>query len=147
MSTATKAPKATPAGTEPDSTTAVANFIRFLETNVAPEGLFAPDVFADVSLPTWRLQAETPDELVAIRVGGHPVLGEVQVTRVEPTPRGFTMEFEERWEDAGQHWYSREMMRADVVGSTIVEAAIYCTGDWDEARVREHAGAVRLKRP
>ena len=133
--------------TTPDATTAVAAFVRFLETNVAPEGLFAPDVFGDISLPTWRLQAETAEELVAIRVGGHPVVGSVHVTRVEPTPRGFTMEFHERWEDGGQQWYCREMARADVVGSTIVELAIYCTGDWDEACVREHAAAVRLTRP
>ena len=37
--------------------------------------------------------------------------------------------------------------RADVVGSTIVEMAVYCTGDWDEAKQREHAAAVHLLRP
>ena len=31
------------------------------------------------------------------------------------------------------------MIRADVVGDRIVEMSIYCTGDWDEARQREHA--------
>jgi hypothetical protein len=30
---------------------------------------------------------------------------------------------------------------------TIVEMSIYCTGDWDEAKQREHADAVRLIRP
>jgi hypothetical protein len=62
----------------------------------------------------------------------------VTVLRVEPTGRGFTMEFEERWVDQGQRWYSREMLRADVEGATVVDLAVYCTGDWDEARQREH---------
>ncbi|MFD5796390.1 hypothetical protein ACFWIO_23230 [Streptomyces diastatochromogenes] len=31
-------------------------FVRFLETNTAPEGLFAEDVFLDLTLPQWRLQ-------------------------------------------------------------------------------------------
>jgi hypothetical protein len=39
------------------------------------------------------------------------------------------------------------MIRADVIGDTIVEMAIFCTGDWDEARQREHAQAVQLIRP
>jgi hypothetical protein len=28
-----------------------------------------------------------------------------------------------------------------------VDLSIYCTGDWDEARQREHAAAVQLIRP
>jgi hypothetical protein len=66
---------------------------------------------------------------------------------VEETSRGFTIEFEERWVHDGQRWYCREMIRADVVGSTITEMSVYCTGDWDEARQAEHAAAVRLLRP
>lgn len=133
--------------TRPDATTAVANVIKYLETGVAPDGLFAEDVFADVSFPQWRLQAGTAASLIAIRAEGHPAPGRVHVHRVEPTERGFTLEFEERWEDQGQHWYSREMLRADVVGSTIVDIAVYCTGDWSEARQAEHAAAIQLLRP
>jgi hypothetical protein len=62
----------------------------------------------------------------------------VHLTRVDPTDRGFVIEFEERWEDQGQRWYAREMIRADVVGATIVELSVYCTGDWDERRQALH---------
>jgi hypothetical protein len=130
----------------PDATTAVANLIRFLETGVVPEGLFAPDVFADLSLPRWRVQTTTRDAIVAERLAGHASGGQVRVERVEPTAQGFTIEFEEWWQHDGQRWYAREMIRADVVGATIVEMAIYCTGDWDEARQREHAAAAGLVR-
>jgi hypothetical protein len=125
---------------------AVADLIEFLETGDAPEGLFAPDVFADVSLPLWRIQAATAEEILAVRAEGHPFPGHVHVERVERTDRGFTIELEERWDHAGQQWYCREMIRADVVGDTIVDMAVYCTGDWDEAKQREHAGAVQLLR-
>jgi hypothetical protein len=38
------------------------------------------------------------------------------------------------------------MIRADVIDGTIVELSVYCTGDWDEAKQREHAEAVKLLR-
>ncbi|TDP89061.1 hypothetical protein [Labedaea rhizosphaerae] len=126
---------------------AVANLIHFLETGAAPEGLFAPDVFADLSLPHWRLQTATAGQIVAVRAEQHPFPGRVRVERVEPTEHGFTIEFEERWTHEGQSWYCREMIRADLAGDSIVEMSVYCTGDWDEARQREHAAAVALLRP
>lgn len=128
------------------TSTAVANLVRFLETGEVTEGLFAPDVFADVTVPLWRLQADDEAGLLAIRTAGHPCPGQVRVERVDATARGFTLEFEERWANEGQQWYSREMIRADLVGSTIVEMKVYCTGDWDEAQQSAHARDVRLLR-
>jgi hypothetical protein len=134
-------------GTRPGISVAVANLIRFLETGTAPEGLFAPDMFTDLSLPHWRVQTATAEEILAERVESHPFPGEVRVERVEQTDHGFTIEFEERWVHEGQRWYCREMIRADVVADSIVEMSVYCTGDWDEAKQREHAATVRLLRP
>jgi hypothetical protein len=131
----------------PDTEVAVANLIKYLETGQPPEDLYAPDVFIDVSLPHWRLQADTAEGALAIRSSGHPWPGTVHVGRVEQTSTGFTMEFEERWPHEGQNWYCREMIRADVLDDRIVEMAVYCTGDWDESVQREHAAAVRLIRP
>jgi hypothetical protein len=131
----------------PDTSVVVAKLIRFLETGSAPDGLFAPDAFCDLSLPQWRIQAGTAEEILAIRAGGHPCPGQVRVERLEQTGHGFTIEFEERWDNESQRWYCREMIRADVAGDGIVELSIFCTGDWDEARQREHAGAVQLIRP
>ena len=130
----------------PETIVAVANFVRFLETGSVADGLFAPDLFTDLSLPHWRIQAATEAEVLSIRAGEHPLPGTVTVERVEETSHGFTIEFEERWDFKGQRWYSREMIRADVVDGTIVELSVYCTGDWDEAKQREHAEAVKLLR-
>lgn len=129
-----------------DTRVTVARLIEFLETNEPPEGLFAPDVFVDLSFPQWRVQANTAEEAVALRTGGHPWPGQVRVERLIQTDSGFTIEFEERWVAADQQWYCREMIRADVVDDAIVDMALYCTGDWDEATQRQHAGAVRLLR-
>jgi hypothetical protein len=76
-----------------DPRTAVAGFVSFLETGIAPGGLFAPDVFADVSLPRWRVQSDTSAGILAIRAQGHPSPGRVRVTRVERMDQGFTLEF------------------------------------------------------
>ena len=102
-------------------------FVTFLETGQAPERLFAPDVFCDFTMPRWRLQAEGVEAVVALRRHGHPAPGRVPRSRFDPTPTGFVLEVEEVWDADGEHWY--------------------CRGDWDTARVAEHAAAVTMTRP
>jgi hypothetical protein len=121
--------------------------IRFLETGDVPGGLFRPDVFLDLSMPTWRIQTTGAEDLIAVRKEGHAGPGAVTGWRTDPTPSGFVLEFEERWNAEGQQWYARELIRADVTDGAIAQLAVYCTGDWDEARQAEHAAAVTLIRP
>jgi hypothetical protein len=121
--------------------------VAFLETGTVAGGLFRPDVFLDLTMPTWRVQAAGAEELIAERKAGHPGSGTVTRWRADPTPTGFVFEFEERWDHEDQPWYSREMMRVEVAGGQIAELAVYCTGDWDQARQAEHAAAVTLLRP
>ncbi|GAA1956756.1 hypothetical protein GCM10009798_15170 [Nocardioides panacihumi] len=128
-----------------DVSAAVAGLIVWLETGAAPEDVFAPDCFVDLSLPHWRLQADTREDLFRIRRESHPFPGRVRVERVDHTDGGFVIAFEERWED-GQAWYCREQIRADVVDGRITEVAVYCTGDWDEAVQARHADEVPLLR-
>jgi len=128
--------------------TVAARFVRWLETGSGADELFAPDVFGDVTLPHWRLQAANVADLVAIRASGHPYPGRVRVERLEPTPHGWVMQIEERWTDeGGAPWYCREMFRAEVVDGLINDLAIYCCGDWDEAAVGRHRAEVTLLRP
>lgn len=122
-------------------------FIAWLETGEAAAGLFAPDVFVDFTLPLWRLQAQGRDAVLALRRAGHPSPGRVPRSRFDATPTGFVLEVEESWQDAGGSWYCRELFRADAGPAGITELAVYCTGDWDAARVAEHAREVTLIRP
>jgi len=39
------------------------------------------------------------------------------------------------------------MVRADVTNGEVTELSVYCTGDWDEALVREHAATETMIRP
>ena len=121
--------------------------IVWLETGSPPAGLLAPDVFCDFTMPTWRLQASGIDGTVALRRAGHPGPGSVPRWRFDPTPTGFVLEFDEAWEHGGEHWTSREMLRADVSEAGITQLSVYCTGDWDAARRAEHSAAVTLIRP
>jgi hypothetical protein len=72
----------------------------------------------------------------------------VRLEKVLVTAAGWAVKLEEQWEDGGEQWYCREGFLADLDGQgRIAELTLYCTGDWDEARVAEHAGAVTLLRP
>jgi hypothetical protein len=121
--------------------------VTWLETGVRPAGMFAPGVFADLTVPHWRLQAEGVDGAFHLREGNHPQLGKVRVEALDRTSRGFLIQFEERWEAEGQQWYCRELIHCVVTDGRIGELIIYCTGDWDEAVQRAHAEQVRLIRP
>lgn len=141
-----------PAGTDADTGADTARLlatqlIAFLETGVVADGLFAPDLFTDFTMPLWRLQADTAEGGVALRAGGHPMVGRVPRHRFDLMTGGFVLEVEEEWDADGEHWYCRELFRADVVDGSIRELAVYCTGDWPAARVAEHRAAVRLIRP
>jgi len=142
--------RTTPAGSElgaagPDA--AVARLVHWLETGEGAEETFASDCFLDLSLPQWRIQSDTREALVAVRRDGHPAPGRVRVERVDRTGSGFVIAFEERWSAAGQEWYCRELIRADVAGGRITELAAACTGDWDEEVQARHARDVSLLRP
>ena len=121
-------------------------FVHFLETGEHAE-LFADDVFCDFTMPTWRLQAQGPDEVVALRRHGHPCPGTVPRSRFDATDSGFVLEVEETWTDDSGPWYCRELFRADVAADRIAALSVYCTGDWDSAQVAAHAAAVQLIRP
>jgi hypothetical protein len=122
----------------------------FLETGGAevPDGLFAADVFADVSLPHWRLQAAGASAVTEVRRTNHPQRGVVRVEKVLGDETGYSMKLEERWHDGAQEWYCREAFLCELDASgAIADFSVYCTGDWDERLQREHGQAVTLLRP
>ena len=121
--------------------------MRYIETTVVPAGLFAPDVFLDLTVPTWRLQAQSVEEFASLRKELHPWPGKVPRWRADATPSGFVIEWEETWQADGRDWYCREMARADVHGDLISALSVYCTGDWDDERRAEHRRQVQLVRP
>lgn len=121
--------------------------IEFLESGVAPAGLFAPDVFCDYSPPLWRVQAQGPADVAALRMNGYTGRSEVVSWRCDPTTKGFVLEVEERWIADEKRWYCREMIRADVADGAITALSVYCTGDWSAERCAQHARDVRLLRP
>lgn len=147
--TATTAPTPTPTTTDVPALVraSVDRLVSFLE-NGATEGLFTPDVFADITLPHWRVQVQGAEELVAAKVDLHPPTGRTRVEKVLPTERGYALKVEERWEDGAGQWYCREAFLCDLDDEgRIAEISVYCTGDWDEAAVERHAEAVTLLRP
>ena len=128
--------------TEKEATTLAGRFIVSLETGTVPDGLFAPNVFCDFTLPKWRLQSEGIDGLVALRKAGHPGPGRVPRWCCDATATGFVLEFEERWEQDDRDWYSHEVARTDAPDGMISALSVYFTGDWDADHRAKHAAKV-----
>lgn len=124
-----------------------AKLIEFMETGTAPAGLFTADTFCDFTPPQWRLQAQGTEDIVRLRRAGHPGPGRVPRSRFDATATGFVLEVEEEWDQDGESWYCREILRADVADGAVRELSVYCTGDWDRALVAKHRETVRLLRP
>jgi hypothetical protein len=136
------------AGADTDRIDAIAARLRrYLQSGVAPPHLFSDDVFCDFTFPLGRVQAQGLADTLALRRHGHPASGSVPRWRVDATAHGFVMEFEERWEQGGQQWYCREMLRADLRGDAICALSVYCTGDWDQQRQASHRAGKTLLRP
>ena len=129
--------------------TSLEKFVAFLESGgVAPAGLFSASVFGDLTFPHWRIQTSGADELIAGRQRLHPQPGSVRLERVTPTETGYLVKLEERWVDGGEQWYCREGFVLDLDDDgAVCDFTLYCTGDWDERRQREHASTVTLLRP
>lgn len=121
-------------------------FVGWLETGMRPDGMFADNVFADLTVPHWRVQAAGAEATFHLREDSHPYQGTVRVEALDRTSRGFLLQFEERWTAGGQRWYCRELIHCIVSNGLISELAIYCSGDWDEATQRRHAEQVELIR-
>lgn len=149
MTSTRPAPPAVPTTPDPERLDALAAaLVHYLETEEAAPGLFAPDVFCDLVLPTWRVQAQGVDATRGLRRAGHPWPGRVAWHRLDHTARGFVLEVREEWVDlAATSWSCLELLRADVGPDGITDLSVYCTGDWDEARTAAHAEAVELIRP
>ena len=127
--------------------TSIERLVDFLEVG-ATDGLFADDVFADITLPHWRVQAQGAANVIESKNGMHAPKGRTRIEKVMPSASGYTIKVEERWEEDGQQWYCREAFICDLdAAGLITEISVYCTGDWDEAAVAAHAAAVTLLRP
>jgi putative intracellular protease/amidase len=124
-----------------------ARLISWLETGDEAPGLFTADVFTDLTIPLGRFQAAGVADSIALRRMGHPSAGSVPRSRLDLTESGFVLEVEETWRAGGDDWYCRELIRCDVTDGAISEISVYCTGDWDSARVAEHRASVQLIRP
>lgn len=122
-------------------------FVTWLETGVRPDGMFADDVFADLTMPQWRVQAQGADATFHLREDDHPFQGQVHVEALDRTSRGFLIQVEEGWDAVGQRWSCRELIHCAVDGGRISDLAIYCSGDWDEVAQQRQAEQVHLLRP
>lgn len=136
----------------------VDRFVAFLETG-ATDGLFAPDVLADITLPHWRVQAQGADEVVASKTKLDPPAGRVRIEKVQAGANGYTIKVEERWDDGGQRWYCREAFVCDLdqegrIGRAVINSgAVMFHGVTDDTLARacerlgdtERAAALREK--
>ena len=122
----------------------------FLQTSgqSVPDGLFAPDLFADLTFPGGGSRSRVARTLVEAEPADCTrSRARCGWRRSSPPPADGRSRSRSAGRTAGQQWYCREAFSAGLDGlGRSPTSALYCTGDWDEARVAEHARAVTLLR-
>jgi ketosteroid isomerase-like protein len=111
------------------------------------DGLFAPEVFFDLNMPTWRFQMAGPDaieaQLAVLRRG--PI--EIDLVRTVATESGFVAEHEEHQLVDGDDLTARRLWLCETRDGLITEATCFCTGEWDATlRARQAAEAPMLRK-
>ncbi len=111
------------------------------------EDVFAADVFFDLNMPVWRFQMQGRDAWgVQMRALTRGPL-RIDVLRTVPTDTGFVTEHEEHQEVDGEDLTARRLWLCETQDGRIIEAAGYCTGEWDEALRARHAIEAPMLRP
>ena len=125
----------------------VRNLVHWLETGEVPDGLFTDDVFCDLTVPTWRLQARGADAVPAMRA---------RATRRRDGCRAL----DTTRRPLVSCWSGRRSGTSTATTGTAARCCAptspttrsrpypsYCTGDWSTAHRARHAAEVTLLRP
>jgi hypothetical protein len=119
-------------------------FVRFLETGEVAPSAFAPDVFLDMNVPSWRYQIQGHEAAAGLFHSEEPV--RMHVGTVTSTATGFVVETDYETIEGGTRIYYRSVSLITIQDRRISNVVHYCTGPWDEAtRVRQAHEAPMLR--
>lgn len=132
----------------PEAEKVAARLIRYLGTLEGAEDVLTPDVFVDLNVPLWRMQAqgtEAFESLIREETDDGQIIHD---HRVVPTPTGFVLEYdgELTHKESGQNLYFRNMWLCEIRNGRISEVTVYCTGEWDEQARRTQAEEAPMLR-
>ena len=101
----------------------LAEYLHFLETGELKPGAFAPDVFFDMNVPSWRYQVQGHTDVAALRARGG--VQRLEVAAVVATADGFAAETSYDALEADQVIYYRSMNLVRLRDGQIAEAIHY----------------------
>ena len=113
-------------------------FVAFLETGERRRtGLFAPDVFCDFTMPTWRLQAAGVEDARRAAPGRPPRRPAACPGRGSTRRRpGSSSRWRRRGTTAASTGTAASCSAPTSATAASPQLSVYCTGDWDTARRR-----------
>lgn len=114
-------------------------FAEVLTTLEAGDDVFSADAFFDLNMPIWRFQLQGPEAFAAQLKQINRGDVRIDILQTVPTISGFVQEHEAHEDVEGEDLSARRIALCEVRGGRIVEAVIYCTGEWDEALRARHA--------
>ena len=103
------------------------------------EVLYAPDAIFDGTVPEWHFTIQGAGTVIEELGRWFPATATLSDVRIEPTVHGAAIEFERRWNRAGEMDTPPEMVGVrqahilKIVHGRIVEQRAHCSGIWDAA--------------
>jgi hypothetical protein len=122
-------------------------FAEVFENPDSAEDVLSSDVFLDLNMPVWRFQLQGAKAFAAQLEEIHEGDVRIEVLRTVPTISGFVTEHEEHQDVHGQDLTARRLWLCEVRHGRIVEAAGYCSGEWDAELRARHAAEAPMIRP
>lgn len=101
--------------------------------------LYTPDALLDANLPSWRLQRQGPEAILAQFEEWYPAPARLVEWREQPTEWGAVVELAELLGEGESETYNREVYLFFTQDGRITDQILYCTGGWDRATLERHA--------
>ena len=126
-------------------TNAIDSYLEALESGSGlGEGVFAPDVLFDATVPNWRFRLLGEDRVRKQLGSWFKEAGQFDFLERTPLADGELVRFEFSWMENGQPWACHQTHRLTIDNDRVTGVTLFCGGRWPAPLLAEMEEAMRV---